>query len=105
MATSFILNNERFTHLLDLRQSLLSLSTKETQVFCKQYLFSSLNNDNKLLTEILFNGMHKLLFEIDINIIKNMKQLLLKQNQSKSTKRILQNQSQHQNNAIDLKCL
>ena len=93
MATALILNDERFTHLLDLRQILISQSVKDCKSFCKNHLFSSLNNDNKLLAEILFYGMHKLLFKIDINIINNMKQNLLKQNKSRISTKITHNRS------------
>ena len=77
MASSeIILNDERFTHLLSLHELLLKQNKKSIDNFCKNDLFSTLNNNHILFSNTLFFGMHHLLHQIDIYIINDMKKVL-----------------------------
>ena len=79
---SFTANNERFTHLLSLYQLLSNQKSQDIEHFCKNGLCESFRNNHKLLPQILFYGMHHILYKIDFNIIKNMHQHILNNNKN-----------------------
>eukprot|EP01084_Bolivina_argentea_P052571 96563_1 len=62
------LNNEKFTHLLVLREILLTKSSTQIDIFCHD-LLEAFDFNHKLLANILFHGMHKMLYNININMI------------------------------------
>ena len=78
-------NNERFTHLLSLYEMLSSQNSENIENLCRNDLFNAFNDNHLLLPQILFHGMHHILYKIDINIIDNMRKSILNINNKKST--------------------
>eukprot|EP01084_Bolivina_argentea_P193155 331429_1 len=73
LSTQIALNNEKFTHLLSLRSILQKKSFADVEKFCKNDLLITFDNNHILLMNILFHGMHKMLYNIDIKMINQFR--------------------------------
>eukprot|EP01084_Bolivina_argentea_P182974 315808_1 len=72
------LNNEPFTHFLNLSQLIKTASNENiTNTLNSNKILNIFNNDSQLLMDVLLCGMNKLLFKVDIDIIDNFRNTLL----------------------------